>query len=184
MKVRIRWAGGAILPVLTREDATPSELCRLLHFACSAQDQIVLRHNGVKLEPDAALSHQMVKEDDIIDAYVVCTRDDRLARTINSLVLEAARISDLKYDQLELSKRWSPSVGGSSSEEDYYDSLLDEETCTQSESSLPASSEPLPVLWKESSDERESVDRPPIPFRSVEEAANFLEEKGCTVWRW
>ena len=180
MKVRIRWTSGAILPVLVGDDATASELARLLDFACSSGESIVLHRKGVALNPTASLTSQNVHEDDIIEASFAPKIEQDVSKSIDSLALEAARMSDLKFDQMELAPRHAPQLAKSSSDDDY-DSLLEEETCAP-EPPCAVSTEPLPVLWKDAP--QETVKRHPRRLRSLEATASFLEQKGFTTWKW
>ena len=180
MKVRIRWTSGAILPVLVGDNATASELAGLLDFACSSGESIVLHRKGVTLNPTVSLASQSIRDNDIIDASFAPKIEQDLSKSIDSLALEAARMSDLKFDQMELAPRHTPQLAKSSSDDDY-DSFLEEETCAP-EPPCAVSTEPLPVLWKEPP--RETVKRHPRRLRSLEEAGSFLEQKGFTTWKW
>lgn len=186
LKIRVQWSRGAVLPVLTRGDATTAELSRLLRFACTPNDEVILIHNGIPLDPDRTLENQMIKDNDIIQALVVKRTngdDDGLAAKIDSIVLEAARVSDRRFDALEMAPYRPTPRQKSSSDDDLYD-FYDEETDDRRKI-FSISSEPLPAFWNEQKETDNTLNRTaPSKFCSIEEAGDFLEKRGWSSWMW
>ena len=188
--IRVQWSRGAVLPVLVRGDTTVRELSRLLRFACSPHDEIVLNHNGMPLNPDMTLDMQMVKKNDVLDAII--TRKAKtdtgkgLGAKIDSIVLEAARINDRRLDALEMSplnKLESYKNKKSSSDDDYID-FIDNESNIDYEPIDKISTEPLPTFWKKEPKKNPLDSSSPTKLLSIEEAGQFLEKEGWSSWIW
>ena len=66
LNIQIQWPNGTKLPVLTRSSSKGSDLKRLLNFACTPNEDLILYHNGVTLDLDSSLGTQFIKNNDII----------------------------------------------------------------------------------------------------------------------
>ena len=188
LKVRVQWSRGTILPVLTKGSATAAELSRLLRFACSPNDEVILLHNGVPLNPEQTLENQMVKENDILEAFISRkppNNSDGLASKINSIVFEAARVADRHFDALENEPYRPEPKKKSSSDDDYFD-LIDTENTYEKGKKVSISSEPLPTFWTRPKPEPPDLLNKYVPTKvsSVEEAGQFLEKQGWSSWMW
>ncbi|KAK8891040.1 hypothetical protein M9Y10_028244 [Tritrichomonas musculus] len=188
IKVRVQWSRGAILPVLTKGSAKTSELTRLLRFACSPNDEVVLLHNGVPLNPDLSLESQLVKENDILEAFITrksSNNSDELDSKIHSIVFEAARVSDRHYDAIEKESYRVEPTKKSSSDDDYMD-LFDFDNKEDKKKKLSISSEPLPTFWVKPNPEPPDLLNTYVPTKvnSIEEAGQFLEKQGWSSWMW
>lgn len=189
MKVRVQWSRGAILPVLTKGSAKASELSRLLRFACSPNDEVILLHNGVPLNPELTLESQLVRENDILEAYITrksSNNPDELESKIHSIVFEAARVSDRHYDALENERHRNESVKKSSSDDDYMDLFGYDRKDEDKPQKEAITSEPLPTFWTRPNPEPPTMLNTYLPTKvtSIEEAGQFLEKQGWSSWMW
>ncbi|OHT09637.1 hypothetical protein TRFO_21452 [Tritrichomonas foetus] len=188
LKVRVQWSRGTILPVLTKGTATAAELSRLLRFACSPLDEVVLLHNGVPLNPDLSLECQLIKDNDILEAFIVrktSGNSDGLASKINSIVFEAARVADRHFNALENEPYRPEPKKKSSSDDDYFD-LLETDNNYDRDSKATITSEPLPTFWVPPKTDPPDVLNKYVPTKvsSIEEAGQFLEKQGWSSWMW
>lgn len=186
LKVRVQWSRGAILPVLTKKTSTASDLSKMLKFACSPNEDIILIHNGVPLNPNLSLESQCVKDNDILEAAMVRkspNSSDSLTTKIHSIVFEAAKISDMHYNMLEAQSPRYESKKKSSSDDDYYDIY---ELEKNDEKAIKISTDPLPAFWPQKTAEPQDMLHTFVPqtFSSLEETGQFIEDHGWKSWMW
>ena len=193
MRVRVQWSRGAILPVLAKKTMTGSELSKLLRFACSHNDEILLVHNGIPLNGNLSLENQFVKENDILEAFVVrkSNKNVELDSKIHSIVFEAARVADRHNDALEnnndgkTGERAETKKKVNSSDDDYFD-LFIEDTNEMPENPEKMVTDPLPVFWNKHkrTDKNMLNKKMPTKISNIEEAGKFLEKQGWSSWMW
>ncbi|OHT11825.1 hypothetical protein TRFO_18619 [Tritrichomonas foetus] len=203
LKVRVQWSRGAVLPVLTKPSATGAELSKLLKFACSPQDEVILVHNGVPINPDMSLESQFIKENDILEAVITHRLNNNsigLDSKIQSIVHEAARIVDRRLTVEENENmRIGMSIDDSmktmiSSDDDlndyldlFSDDTINDTNYNTGDNSAPEiNSEPLPKFWNSNNVQIGNVLDKSITAKinSIEDVGKFLEKHGWFSWMW
>lgn len=185
LKVLIQWPNGSILPVLTNKNSKGSELIKLLRFAYSSKEEILLFHNGIHINLDNTLGNQFIKENSVIEAFFTpkSQNSEQLDPNIQSIFLEAAKLSDRRYNVLETRPYCIQSTEeNTESEEDYYTDYYDYDTKEDLEKEKVGSipSDPLPIFWEENEDsEQFSLSRSQVQsnFSSIEDVGQFLENR-------
>jgi len=150
LNIQIQWPNGTMLPVLTRSSSTGAELKRLLRFACTTKEELILYHNGVALDLDLSLDEQIIKNNDIINAVISKKKNpeqEALSKKIRELVYEAAKINDQHLNSMELSPNIPKSHKQISTDEssEYFEDC----PSIQTRPSL-ISTDPLPPFWNSS----------------------------------
>ena len=144
LNIQIQWPNGTKLPVLTRSSSTGSELKRLLRFACTPKEELILFHNGVVLDLDLTLGAQIIKNNDIITAVISKKKNqeqEEFSKKIRELVYEAAKINDRHLASMELTSPIPKSIPTDDSSELY-------EECSSIQTRPPLiSTDPLPPFW-------------------------------------
>lgn len=184
LKVLIKWPNGNILPVLTNKSSKSIDLIRLLRFAYSSNEDIILFFNGNLLNSDIPLGNQFIIDNSIIEAFIVpkpFQHSEQLS-PIQSIALEAAKVADKRYNALESQPcRITYTEESSSEDTDYFTDNFEYDTKDKDEKIDSIPSEPLPTFWDESSSEP-TTSLSEIQLNSylntIEEAGQFFETQG------
>lgn len=186
IKVQVQWPSGAILPVLTKKTSCASELYNLLRFACSNQEEIKLLHNGILLNPKQTLESQNIKENEVVNIIVMPKKFvNKIDPKIQSIVLEAAKISDKQKNLLDKeSSRYSVFEEYSSDEDFKYPHYY--VIKRHKKKKKKDKTEPLPKFWTENNDKKPDLlmNYLPAKITTIEEAGKFLEKNGWSSWIW
>lgn len=191
MKVIVQWSNGAILPVLTKPTSKVSELISLLRFACMPNEDFTLFKSGIPLNPETTLESQNVNENDILEAFIThipIYKPYEKSSNVKSIILEAAKVSDKRFNTMEKEPYLFEPIKETSSDDDEesFEFVDYRQDIINSDNSTLPPKEPLPPFWNM------TKARPyvslnsflPPKLNSVEEVGQFLEKNGWSSWMW
>lgn len=197
--IRIQWPDGSFLPILLHSDATIKDLKNMLQFAFGPNEVLQFSINDFQIsnDDDIPMRTYGIKDGDTIQACVLepspfYKSGFRLQKAIDSILLEAAKVSDTHMNQLESVNDTSLSEF-EPSEPDLNFIVHEQATIIPSKTN-EINSSPMPQLFPDT--DRFETDlftvktqngnynqKPPL-FNSIEEAGDyFCESKTDNEWK-
>ena len=198
--IRVQWPDGSILPILLNSDATTTDLKNMLRFAFGPNEILQLSINDFQIsnEDDIPMYMYGLKDGDTIKAIVLTppyrfNGGNRLQKAIDSILLEAAKVSDTHMNQLE-STNDTPLSEPKPSTNDLNFVVHEQATIIPSKTD-EINSSPIPQIFPDA-DRFENAEtssqiqngtylnqKPPL-FNSIEEAGDyFCNPKPDSDWR-
>lgn len=190
MKILVQWTNGAILPVLIKKTSTISEISTLLRFACNPNEELIFYKKRVPLNPEETLENYKIKENEILEVFITpkpLFKKIENNSNIKSIILEAAKISDKRFNMMEKDFHILEPKKENSSDDESSSEFLDfgKKEINIKKSSI-ISSEPLPTFWNTSKSSTPiSLNQFLLPnLDSIEEIGKYLEKNGWSSWMW
>lgn len=182
--MKIHMQNGSILPILTKKTSTISEIAQLLQFACMPKEEVTILNKGKLLNPEQTLENYKIKENDILKAIItripIYKKIEKNAR-IQSIILEAAKISDKRFNMMEKDFHLlDPSKNDMDDDNEFVHEKINlNKSCV-------LSTEPLPTFWcnKKQCKIVSLNDFVEQNLDSVEEIGQFLEKNDWSSWKW
>ena len=198
--IRIQWPDGSFLPILLHSDATSTDLKNMLRFAFGPNEMLQLSINDSQIsnEDDIPMHNYGLKDGDTIQAIVLTSPHQnngspRLQKAIDSILLEAAKVSDTHMNQIESTKDTSFTEHETSETDSNF--IVHEPATIIPLKTNEINSSPMPQIFLDT-DRLENTEsssqfqngiyhnqKPPL-FNSIEEAGDyFCDPKTDSEWR-
>lgn len=198
--IRIEWPDGSFLPILLNPDATYKDIKNMLKFAFGPNEILQLSINNFQISNDDDTPMYMygLKDGDTIQAFVLnpsnsCKGGVRLQRAIDSILLEAAKVSDTHMNRIESGNDTSLSEFEASEPDSNF--VVHEQATIIPSKTKEINSTPIPQIFTDTDQFENNLStsqtqnrlynnqKPPL-FNSIEEAGDyFCNPKPDSDWR-
>ena len=188
LRVFVRCPEGEVLPIEANPLSTGASLRSLVKLiSCSDRSVFLLFKDGHKLDDEKTLVEQGISHDEEFVLHQVSDEEmkqekekkERVQKQIKELYDEIIRIHDVQLSNAEILSQELVLDEISDNEEEETFEIND--SVEKYKSDKP-STEPLPMLWDNNSDEEEEkLDNMFTRFSSLEQASTFFRKEG---WTW
>lgn len=189
-RIHVKWSEGNYLPIIIGANTSVKDLMQMLHFAVGPNEYFHFSFKNAHLndDDDTPIHFYGIKDGDTIDADILKKANQgitsrRLQKTIESILLESAKLTDSHLNHLEYSNDCIISEPEPCDSEDAM--IVHDFPTVIPPTPKEISTEPIPHIFIEQNQAREKdTNKDLVYFQSTEEASHYIDEHSDQEWRW